>query len=127
VKRRGPKHTAGEKELMRQVRDEFAKKKRELGARQAARELNVCLASFYKYAAGEDLPRVEVLRDAQEKWGIKWKLIDPREMLQRQKISSPEQLVFTSLGAIRAQDVDVAKIKPQGTILEMTLRIRFTA
>ncbi len=70
--------------------DVFTKKKKELGAKHAARELNVSLGSFYNYAAGKDLPRMEVLRDAQQKWDTKWPWIDPSEIfLQTPLVSWP--------------------------------------
>jgi hypothetical protein len=45
-----------------------AKRKEKGGAKRAAKELGISLASFYKYASGDDLPRMEVLRAAQTKW-----------------------------------------------------------
>ena len=52
MKNRGRQHTYAETRLMAQVADEFKKKKTELGAREAAKQLGSCLASFYKYVAG---------------------------------------------------------------------------
>ncbi len=128
MRARGRKHSPGERLLLKQVAEVFQEKKRELGAKGAAQELNVCLASFYNYAAGTDLPRMEVLRDAQEKWGIKWKLIDPAEILRTQKMQSPEQIVFSFLKALREEDVEVARIKPEGqSLLSVTFKIRFPA
>ena len=70
----------------------------------------------------------EVLRDAQEKWGINWKLIDPAEILRTQKMRSPEQIVFSFLKALREEDVEVARIRPEGqSLLSVTLKIRFPA
>lgn len=126
MKTRGRKHTPGEKELLQQVAEVFTKKKQELGAKGAAKELNISVASFYNYAAGTDLPRMEVLRDAQEKWGVKWTRVDPSEVLRTRKVRSPEQYVLSFLDALREEDVEVAKIGPEGTnALKVTLRIRF--
>jgi hypothetical protein len=114
--------------LLQQVAEEFTKKKQELGAKPAAKDLNVCVASFYKYCAGTDLPRMEVLRDAQEKWGIPWKLVNPSEVLRTRKVRSPEQYVLSFIDALREEDVEVAKVGPAGkTDLKVTLKIRFTA
>jgi len=126
LKKRGRKHSFAEKCRMAQVADEFKKKKNELGAKKAARQLNVSLASFYNYVAGTDLPRMEVLRDAEEKWGIKWKLIDPSEFLQTRKVRSIEQLAFSFIEAVREEDVEVAEVGPEGkSVLQVTLKIRF--
>lgn len=126
MKTRGRKHSFAEKHLMAFVADVFAKKKKELGAKQAARELNVSLASFYNYAAGTDLPRMEVLRDAQQKWGVKWPLIDPSEILRTQKIQSPEQYTFSFLEGVREEDVEVVEVGPEGrSVLHVMLKIRF--
>ena len=128
MKTRGRKHSPGEKRLMHQVAEEFGKKKEELGARKAAKELSVCLASFYNYVAGTDLPRMEVLEEAREKWGIKWDLIDPAEILRKKKVGSTEQFVFSFIDAVRKEDVEVSRIGPEGTtVLEVRFRIRFPA
>jgi hypothetical protein len=128
LKSRGRTHSPVEKRLMKQVRDVFDRKRRDVGAKQAASQLNVSLASFYNYAAGKDLPRLEVLRDAQEKWGIKWELIDPSEILRTRKVSTAEQLAFAFLDAVRQEDVEITKIKPKGkSVLQILLQIRFSA
>src|SRR5438477_13214818 len=110
MKARGRKHTFAEKQLMERVAKEFSRKKTELGGKRAARELNVSHASFYNYAAGTDLPRMEVLIAAHEKWGIKWPLIDTSELLRTRRIRSPEQLTLAFLAAVREQDVEVVKV-----------------
>ena len=128
MKTRGRRHTPGEQQLMQQVAEVFTKKKQELGAKGAAKVLNVCVASFYKYCAGKDLPRMEVLRDAQEKWRIEWKLVNPSEVLRARKLRSPEQYVLSFIDALREDNVEVTKIGPAGkTDLKVTLKIRFTA
>src|SRR6267143_1861355 len=59
LKRRGSAHTFAEKLLMKQVAEEFTKRRESLGAKEAAKQLGVSVPSFYNYAAGTDLPRVE--------------------------------------------------------------------
>jgi hypothetical protein len=128
MKRHGRRHTPGEEHLMEQVAKVFtAKKDQEGGARKAASDLGISLASFYKYAAGQDLPRMEVLRDAQEKWkGVKWDLIDVSQITKKKKITSPEQYVLSFLQEVRTQDVEIAKIGPKGErVLQVLLNIRF--
>lgn len=97
------------------------------GAKKAAKDLEISLASFYKYAAGQDLPRMEVLRDAQEKWeGVKWELIDVAEITKKKRIESPEQYVLSFLQEVREEDVKIAKIGPKGErTLQVLLNIRF--
>jgi hypothetical protein len=121
------KRKPGEERLLKQVKEVFSKKREERGgAKRAAKELNICLASFYKYAAGTDLPRTEVLRDANKKWGIKWDLIDISEVIKTQSIRTPEQLEFSFLHALREEDVEIIRIGPVGqTMLEVKLRIHF--
>lgn len=126
MKLRGRRHTPGEKRLMEQIAGVFKTKKDELGARKAASDLGVCLSSFYKYVNGDDLPRIEVLRDAAERWSVRWEGIDPSEFLRLRRIRSPEQLVFSFLKDLRAENVEVARIGPRdGSTLEVTLRISF--
>ena len=130
---RGNKHTYAERRLMAQVAKEFKKRKVELGARKAAKQLDVSLASFYKYVAGTDLPRMEVLKRAQEKWGLKWDLIDPAQILRTRKIQSSEQYLFSFLKSVRQEDVLVYEVTPpkkgpeKENALQITLKIRFTA
>ena len=123
----GPKHTFAEKRLMADVAREFAKKKVQLGARQAAKKLQVSLASFYNYVAGTDLPRPEVLRRAHRIWDIKWPpWIDTSEIVQTQNVRTPEQLVFAFLDAVREGDVEIVQVSPlRETVLQVKLNIRF--
>jgi hypothetical protein len=110
-----------------QVSDVFTRKKHELGAKRAARDLDVCLASFYNYAAGTDLPRMEVLRNAQVKWDVKWKYLDPSEILRTYRLKSAEQLSLP-LHSVRPKDVEVIAIGPKkSNVLQVTLNIRFSA
>jgi hypothetical protein len=127
MKRRGPKHSPGEKHLMAQVAKVFTSKRKEKGgAKKTAKELGICLSSFYKYAAGDDLPRMEVLRAAQQKWGVKWDLIDVSQLAEKKELSSPEQYVLSFLQEVRTEDVEIAKIGPKGErVLQVLLNIRF--
>jgi hypothetical protein len=114
---------------MEQVAKVFtAKKEQEGGARKAASDLGISLASFYKYASGQDLPRMEVLRDAQQKWqGVKWDLIDVSQITKKKNITSPEQYVLSFLQEVRTEDVEIAKIGPKGErVLQVLLNIRFS-
>lgn len=126
--KRGRKHSAGERQLMAQVARVFSAKRDEKGgAKKAAGDLGISLASFYKYAAGDDLPRMEVLRDAQLKWkGVKWDLIDVSEITKKKKIESPEQYVLSFLQEVHEKDVEIARIGPKGErVLQVLINIRF--
>lgn len=127
MKKRGPRHSPGEKHLMVQVAKVFSLRKKEKGgAKRTAKELGISLASFYKYAAGDDLPRMEVLRAAQQKWGVKWDLIDVSQIVEKKELSSPEQYVLSFLQEVRTEDVEIAKIGPKGErVLQVLLNIRF--
>jgi hypothetical protein len=127
-KKRGSRHSPGERQLMAQVKKVFSAKKDEKGgAKRAAEDLGISLASFYKYAAGDDLPRMEVLRDAQTKWaGVKWELIDVTEITRKKKIESPEQYVLSFLREVHEKDVEIVKIGPKGErVLQVLINIRF--
>jgi hypothetical protein len=127
LKKRGAAHTYAEKQLMKQVAAVFSKKKKDPGARIAASELNISLASFYNYANGVDLPRLEILQAAQEKWSVEWELLDPSAILKARKLTRADQLLLP-LDSIQAKDVQVVKIGPmKSNILSVTLNIRFSA
>jgi hypothetical protein len=113
---------------MAQVAKVFSAKRDEKGgAKKAAGDLGISLASFYKYAAGDDLPRMEVLRDAQLKWkGVKWDLIDVAEITKKKKIESPEQYVLSFLQEVQEKDVEIVKIGPKGErVLQVLINIHF--
>jgi hypothetical protein len=113
---------------MAQIAEVFTKKKADLGAKKAAKDLNVCLASFYNYANGKDLPRMEVLETAQKIWRIKWSLLDPSGILRTRKIVSGEQLLLPFLQSVREEDVEIAMIRPKKqNVLQVVLKIRFPA
>jgi predicted DNA-binding transcriptional regulator AlpA len=124
LKKDGRRRTAAEKLLMQHVARAFAEKKKRLGARKAAKQLGVSLASFYKYVAEEDLPRMAVLSKAQKLWGIKWPMMDPSEILRLRKVRSVEQLAFSFLEAVREADVEIVKIDlTRKGILQVKLKI----
>jgi hypothetical protein len=113
---------------MKQVAKVFSQKKKELGAREAARELKISVPSFYNYVHGTDLPRMEVLRDAQRKWKVTWEHIDPSEILKTQNVRTAEQLAFSFLEEVRQEDVEVAEIKcVEKSVLRVALKIHFAA
>jgi hypothetical protein len=76
---------------------------------------------------GDDLPRMEVLRAAQQKWkGVKWDLIDVSQITEKKELSSPEQYVLSFLQEVRTEDVEIARIGPKGErVLQVLLNIRF--
>ncbi len=127
MKTRGRKRTPGELHLLAQVKKVFKAKRDKGEALEAAKELNISLASFYKYANGENLPRMEVLRDAQERWkDVKWNLIDVSQITRKKKVASPEQFVLSFLQEVQERDVEIARIGPKGErVLQVLLNIRF--
>lgn len=129
MKKRGPKHTYAEKELLKQVAKVFSNKWEELGtATKAAKELGVNPKSFYKYAKGEDLPRVEVLMAAQERWKIKWDLMGSSVLFRRPKPKASEQLLLPLIQSVREEDVEVIEVVTgSDSSLRVKLKIRFSA
>lgn len=126
--RRGRRRPAHAGFLIAQVKKEFGEKLRELGAEQASRTLGVRRASFYNYVSGQTLPDMEVLQKAVQNWGIKWRYLDPSEILHRSKPQSPEQMVFAFLDTVREEDIEVVDVKPDGrSNLQVVLNIRFPA
>lgn len=125
---RGRKRPPDAERIISQVKEEFKKKKDKLGAAQAAREIGVGLASFYNYINGKTVPDLEVLRRANEKWGIAWEYIDFSEVMRRQKVQSVEQLAFKFLEAVREEDIEIIKVGREGNnLLRVALKIRFSA
>jgi hypothetical protein len=125
---RGRKRPPDAERIISQVKEEFKKKKDKLGAARAAREIGVGLASFYNYINGKTVPDLEVLRRANEKWGIVWEYIDFSEVLRRQKVQSVEQLAFKFLAAVREEDIEVINVGREGNnLLRVALKIRFSA
>jgi len=125
---RGRKRPADAELILAQVKKEFGNKMDELGAKRAAVELNVCLASFYNYVNGKTLPDLEVLRRANTKWAITWKHMDLSEIMRKERVHSAEQLVLGFLRAVREEDVEVVRVGREGTnLLKVALTIRFSA
>jgi hypothetical protein len=114
---------------MKQVADVFTKKWRELGtAKKAARTLGINPKSFYNYAHGTDLPRVEVLRNASQKWGIKWDLIDTSASFRKLMPKTQEQLLLPLIQAVREEDVEVVEVVTgSDSCLRVKLEIRFSS
>jgi len=127
--KRGRKRPADAEFVLRHVKLEFAKKKRELGAKKAAADLRVGVASFYNYINGTTIPEIDVLRQAKKVWNIKWpKLMDPGTVLPRRDARTPQQYVLSFLDALGKDDVQVLDIGPKGyKTLQVTLNIRFRA
>jgi len=127
-KRPGRKRPADAELLISQVKRCFAEKKDELGVKKAAKQINVCPASFYNYVKGKSLPDFEVLRRAHDEWGIKWKYIDTSEILPIRKVRSAEQAVFSFLRALDEDDVEICQVGTEGeTVLHIKLKVRFPA
>ena len=125
---RGRRRPADAQLILDQMKREFGKKKDKLGAERAARELGVCLASFYNYVNGKTLPDLEVLRKAHVEWGIVWKHMDFSEIMRKQKIQSAEQLVLEFLQAVSEEDVEIVNVAREGSNqLRVALTIRFLA
>jgi len=122
----GRKRPADARMLLKQVSEVFSQKKTELGIEKARKDVNVCRASFYKYMRGENVPDIDVLRAATDKWGTKWTYLDPYEILSRRKLKTPEQMVFSFLRAMKENDVEVVEVSPDGTtaVLQIVLKIK---
>jgi len=114
--------------LLGQVSRVFGAKKENPGAKKAAAELGIGLASFYNYANGTTLPDMDVLRKATQQWGIKWEYFDSGELLRTKKVETVEQLVFAFLDEVKPQDFKVVKVGPKAAdLLHVTLQIKFSA
>jgi hypothetical protein len=127
VAQKGRKRPAGAKHLLAQVSKVFKAKKDAVGAKKAAEQLGICLASFYKYVNGENVPDIDVLRAATDKWGIKWEYLDPYEILSRKKMKTPEQMVFSFLAAMKEDDIEVIEVSPDGSTLQIVFKIKIPA
>jgi hypothetical protein len=126
MRKKGRKRPADAALLLEQVAFEFSKQKERLGsAKRAARELGVCLASFYKYLNRENVPDMNVLLAAKEKWGIEWRHLDPSEVLRTFKPKTAQQLVFSFLHEMSEDDIEIVEVTPDSTtVLRVSLRIR---
>jgi hypothetical protein len=122
---KGRKRPADAELLLSQVSEVFKAKKEALGARRAADQLDICVASLYKYIRRENVPDIDVLRAATDKWGIKWKHLDPYEILSRRKVKTAQQMVFSYLSAMKEDDIEVVEVAPDGTtVLQIVLKIK---
>ena len=115
--------------LLKQVAEVFTKRKNEPGgAKKAAKQLGICLASFYKYANGLNVPDMDVLRAAKEEWGVKWTYLDPSEIVRPTKAKSPQQLVLSFLNTVSEEDIEIVEVESEGkSSLQISLKIRFPA
>jgi hypothetical protein len=128
VTRRGPKRTPGEKELLKQVAEVFSGKWKEFGtATRAAKDLGINPKSFYKYAHGEDLPRIEVLRAAQRKWkNVRWKFFDQSTLFRNAKPVVPQQLLLPLIQSVRQEDIEIEILPGTESSLQVRLKINFS-
>jgi hypothetical protein len=128
VTRRGPKRTPGEKELLKQVAEVFSEKWKEFGtATRAAKDLGINPKSFYKYAHGEDLPRIEVLRAAQRKWkNVRWKFFDQSTLFRNAKPVVPQQLLLPLIQSVRQEDIEIEILPGTESSLQVRLKINFS-
>lgn len=125
MKRRGRKHTPEERRLLRQVKAVFSKLKVDPGIERVTQRLNISMQSFYNYVNGKDLPRLEVLREAQREWKIKWEMIDPSEVIGESKVKSPEQYVFSFIKDLREEDIEIVEVEAgKDSTLRISLNIR---
>ena len=126
--RRGPKRTPGEKELLKQVAEVFSEKWKEFGtATRAAKDLGINPKSFYKYAHGEDLPRIEVLRAAQRKWkNVRWKFFDQSTLFRNAKPVVPQQLLLPLIQSVRQEDIEIEILPGTESSLQVRLKINFS-
>ena len=128
MKRRGPKRTPGEKELLKQVAEVFSEKWKEFGtATRAAKDLGINPKSFYKYANGEDLPRIEVLRAAQRRWkNVRWKFFDQFTLFRNAKPVVPQQLLLPLIQSVRQEDIEIEILPGTESSLQVRLKINFS-
>jgi hypothetical protein len=81
-----------------------------------------------KWGQVQTVPDMDVLWVAAKKWHIKWRYLDPSEILRRRKLKTPEQLMLGFLDGVREEDIEVVGVKPGGQAdLRVVLSIRFRA
>lgn len=125
--RKGRKRPADAQLLLSQVSEVFTAKKEDLGIEKARKQVKVCLSSYYKYMRGENVPDMDVLRAATREWGVKWKHLDPYEILKRRKVDNAKQLVFSFLSAMKEDDIEVVEVEPDGAVLQIVFKIKIPA
>jgi hypothetical protein len=132
-KKRGRKkraRTTAEKLLMGEFSDKLRGKMKSEGwnAKRTARELDVCLASFYNYRNRKDLPSYEILKRAHDRWGWNFQYIDFAERYAKAPSDSeqPRQYVLPFIENVHESDIQVIRAKPvKPDLLELTVQIRF--
>jgi hypothetical protein len=123
--------TTAEKLLMGEVSQKFGAKRTSMGARAAARELKVSVASFYNYLRKTDLPSFEVLKRAHDIWGENFTHIDfasTSRTSSPSEESHPRQYILPFIKAIREDDIEIIRakaVKPDSLLL--TLKIKFVS
>jgi hypothetical protein len=122
--------TTAEKLLMAEFSTKLWEKLKEEGwsARRAARELHICLASFYNYRSKKDLPSYSVLKRAHDLWGWNFQYVDFAEQSAKapSEVEQPSQYVLPFIESVRERDIQIIRAKPvKPDTLELTVRIRF--
>src|SRR5690348_17717341 len=70
-------HTFADRQLMKQFAEQFDQKRLDFkNVEEAAKDLDISRASLYNYSNQNDLPRLEVLQRAHEKWGFQFRYGD---------------------------------------------------
>lgn len=134
-------HTTADKRLMSEVSDKFRYEiskrfKGKARVAQAAKGLGVSRASMYNYIGRRDVPGLDVLQTAHEKWGLDFEYGDLKlnaEFFRRHKAErSPSetrqahQYVLPFLEGLREEDIEVIEVSPRKpSSVEVRLRIKF--
>ena|ERR1700722_2312026 len=132
-KKRGRKkrpRTTAEKLLMGEFSEKLREKMKKEGwnAKEAASDLEVCLASLYNYRNREDLPSYEILKRTHDKWGWNFQYIDfaERNAKAPTEFEQPRQYVLPFIENVQKGDIQVIRAKPvRPDCLELTVQIRF--
>ena len=114
---------------MTEVSEKFGGKKEAIGAKAAARDLKVSLASFYNYINKDDLPTFDVLKRAHDLWNENFTYIDFGSTSRTPSLSKedqPRQYVLPFISGVRQSDIQVIRakaVKPDSLLV--TLKIKF--
>jgi hypothetical protein len=138
MKRRGRKpHTLADRRLMADIKREFERIMAERGWKieEAARNLGVCRASFYKYLAKEYVPGLAILRRAVKQWKVDLKYadyaLDDQFFENTVKNKGPvkeEQIPLPFIEALRTEDIQILAVIPRKpNAVEVKLKIAFVA
>lgn len=127
LRARGRKRPVNAEGILSQVREEFSRKRDELGSAQAAADaIDVSVKSFYNYLHCKTVPDLKVLMKAAQEWEIVWRDVDLTEIMRRQNIKTAEQLSFHFLESVREEDVEVVRVDREGSnLLKLNLKIHF--